>query len=106
MDPAPTMSADLSLDLRDLVADLADRADRVCGDKRKLWIEVDRVGFRILRAVPGHLRYEVMGYGSTIDAAVSRAEDFLADLQVTAETEAMECDRLEAVQTAARHAAE
>lgn len=95
-----------SADLLDIVDDLARRADRVCGDVRKLWIEVSRDGFRVIRASNYGLGYEMIGLGTTIDAAVSRAEDFLAELHMTAEADAAECDRLEAVQTAARHAAE
>lgn len=102
----PAMRAAISADLLDMVSDLATRADRINGDRRKLWIEVNRDGFRVIRASGFSVGFELLGFGGTIDAAVSRAEDFLADLQVTAESEALECDRLEAVQTAARHAAE
>ena len=106
MAPAPTMSADLSLDLLDMVSDLSRRADQVNGDKRKLWIEIGRDGFRVIRASGFSVGFELLGFGGTIDAALSRAEDFLAELHITAEAENAECDRLEAVQTAARLAAE
>lgn len=98
--------AEFSLDLRDEVADLADRADQINGDRRKLWIEVARDGFRVIRASNYGLGYEMMGFGGTIDDAVRRANDFLHDLHVTAESEAAECDRLDRAERAARLAAE
>jgi len=101
----PAMNDAISGDLRDIVSKLADLADRVNGDRRQLWLQVDRDGFRVIRVSAYGPRYELLGYGGTVDDAVRRAEDFLHDLQVTAETEMAECDLMPG-ERAISHAAE
>ena len=102
----PEMNAAISDDLMSKVASLTETANRVCGDRRKVWIEISCESFRVLRAVAGHRQYEELGFGGTMDDAVRRAEDYLHDLHVRESALNEECDRLFAVQSAARRAAE